>query len=247
MSFKRMITKLALAFAAQKGMEAFRNAGGLSGMRDMMTRQPEVATTGQARGGMSGRVGGTRTADAGGLGNILSSLGYAGATNGREAGVTGQISPLQGSLGGLFGALATAFGSPTRPQETAETLDQHFNTTDLNNRREAEPIVRAMVQMVRADGHIDEREKSALFDILHDASAEEQQTLQKALREPVNAQAVARDTPSHARKEVYTAALLIGNPDNPLEKAYLQALSQALDLTPEEIAALHDATGKTQL
>ena len=247
MSFKRMVTKLALAFAAQKGMEAFRNAGGLDGLRDMLAGQPQTATAGGPSSGMSGRVGGTRSSDAGGLGNILSSLGYAGASNGRESGVSGQISPLQGSLGSLFGALATALGSPAKQQSMEEKLDEQFDDADLNSRRDAEPIVRAMVQMARADGQIDEHEKSALFDILHDASADEQATLQKALREPVNAQAVALDTPAHARKEVYTAALLVGDPENGAESKYLQSLSHALNLTGDEVTALHDATGKARL
>lgn len=244
MSVKRMVTKLALAFAAKKGMEVFRGAGGMSGIRDMLAGNASPETQ---RGGMLGRIGGTRTSDSGGLGNILSSLGRAGSAGGSEAGMTGQISPINQSLGNLFGSLASAFDERKSPASVSDALNSEFDMTDIQSGAEAKTIIRAMVQMAQADGHIDDAEKSALFDIMHDASPQDQAILQEALSEPVNPKAIAADTPQHARKEVYAAALLIGNPDQPQEKAFLQSLASALELTTRDVEALHTAVGKSYL
>ena len=241
MSIKRMVTKLALAFAAKKGVEAFHNVGGLQGLQAAL--QGKGAGT-DARGGMMGRVGGTRAADSGGLGSILDSLGYGGASDGREAGYAGQVSPLNASLGTLFGTLATAFGGSTAQSQAAQSLDDQFDMTDIDSESEAKPIMRAMVQMARSDGHIDQEEQDALFNILDDASPREQAALKDALREPINPQAIADDTPSYARKEVYSAALLVGAPDNPEEKKFLKALAAALRLRDDDVDGLHRAIGK---
>jgi len=249
MSMKRMVTKLALAFAAKKGMEAFRGAGGIDGLRASLAGENNTADqpTREARGGMDGRIGGDRASDAGGLGNLLGSLGIGGATGGREAGMTGQVSPINGSLGGLFGALASAFGDRTRASDSARDLDAQFDGNDINSEAEARSIMRAMVHMSRADGAIDADEQAALLNILEEASPEERASLQDALREPVDAKSIASETPQHARKEVYTAALLLGDPKASRERAFLVELAVALGLREGEISDLHDAVGKDRI
>lgn len=238
MSIKRMVTKLALAFAAKKGMEALRGAGGVAGLRD------QLAGNAASRGGMQGRIGGDRAADAGGLGNILGSLGIGATGGGREAGATGQISPIQGSLGGLFGSLASAFGDRSDIASASADLDQQFDSNDISSEAEGRAIIRAMVHMVRADGTIDADEQAALLNILDDASPDERALLQEALREPVDAHSVAAETPERSRKEVYTAALLLGSTNTAQEAAFLHDLASALQLTGAEVAQLHQAVGK---
>lgn len=241
MSIKRMVTKLALAFAAKKGMEALRGAGGVAGLRD------QLAGNATSRGGMQGRVGGTRAADAGGLGSILGSLGIAGTGGGRDAGTTGQISPLQGSLGALFGSLASSFGHRSDAGNAASDLDTAFDSIDIQSETEGRAIIRAMVHMVRADGTIDADEQAALLNILDDASPDERAILQEALREPVDAKSVASETPQQSRKEVYTAALILSSGDNAQETTFLQELADALHLTPGEVEKLHQAIGKDDM
>lgn len=101
--------------------------------------------------------------------------------------------------------------------------------------------------MARADGSIDEDEQAALFEILDDATVSEKAILTAALREPVDARGLANDTPSHARKEVYSAALLIGTPDTEHERNFLQTLAVALDLKQHELDRLHSAMGKPRI
>lgn len=243
MSIKRMITKLALAFAAKKGVEVFRSMGGLSGLKSSLqglgeqTRQP---------GGIQGRIGGATDARTGGLGSVLDSLGMAGATDPREAGVSGQISPANPSLGALFGGLASALGHRSEAETPAREFEEQFNLQDVEADQDARPILRAMVQVARADGAIDTEEQQTLLDILDDASPEERAILQTALREPIDPQAVAAATPQYARKEAYSAALLVGDLENESERHYLSSFATALGLSSHETAELHRAMGKVE-
>ncbi|WP_299681478.1 tellurite resistance TerB family protein [uncultured Roseobacter sp.] len=236
MSVKRMITKLALAFAAKKGMDVLRSAGGIQGLAKSLSSPGAVQT---ADSGMLGRIGGAREASAGGLGNILGSLGIAGATDGREAGVTGQASPLNQSLGQIFGNLAATFGGNSVGR--AHKLDEEFDGRDVDDTDEVRPIVMAMVQMARADGNIDDAEQRALLDFLDDATEEEQRILREALNNQITAEQIAEQTPHHARKEVYAAALLVGDPDNPQERAFLNELGSHLQLSEMETNRLQAA------
>lgn len=241
MSIKRMITKLALAFAAKKGIDAFNSMGGLSGLKAALQNPAEPANQ---RGGMQGRVGGADDAQSGGLGNILGSLGAAGATGPREAGVTGQVSPLNQSLGALFGNLASALGRQVEPDAAARDMEEQLDLEDVESESDAKPVLRAMVQMARADGAIDTAEQETLFQILDDASPSEKAILQDALREPVEPEALAASTPHHARKEVYSAALLVGHPENEKEQQFLESLAFSLGLSHDDVLSLNRAMGK---
>lgn len=238
MSIKRMITKLALAFAAKKGLDAFKGMGGMSGLKSALNTTGATPTQDVDRGGMSGRIGGASDGDTNGLGNILGSLGLAGVTNEGGAGQNG-------SIGAVLGSLATAFGAPA--PKAGDDLEHQFNATDTLNDDDAGPVLRAMVQMARADGSIDDDEQAALFDILDDADPQEKAALKAALRDPVDPRALAAETPSHARKEVYSAALLIGTPDTDAERDFLHALATGLTLDQHDLDRLHSAMGKPRI
>lgn len=246
MSVKRMITKLALAFAAKKGMEAFRSAGGIKGLSQSLNGHS--AANGH-QSGMDGRLMGTRGASAGGLGNILGSLGVGGATGGREGGMTGQVSPINQNLGQLFGTLAAALGGGVvaDPAHAGADLDRQFETTDIDSAHEARPIVMAMVQMARADGSIDDDEQEALLAFLDDANEDEERLVRDALKEPVDASKIADETPPSARREVFAAALLVGRPENTAERAFLDELATALTLSSQDVNELSHAMGHGRL
>lgn len=248
MPLKRMITKLALAFAAKKGMEAFHSVGGLDGVKQMLSGKSSAGAGAALRGvgttNGHGRVGGTMTSDTGGLGNLLDSLGYSGATNATEAGTTGQMAPRNQSLGGLFGALAGAINGQLQPSQDRHAMEDHLADENVRNDEDAKSVLRAMVHMARADGGIEDDEYDALLEILEDATDEEREVLRQSMREPVDARQVAADTPAHARKEVYSAALLVGEPNKPAEKTFLSKLAEHLGLDQAEVSRLHAAMGK---
>lgn len=244
MSMKSMLTKVALAFAAKKGVEAFRNAGGIEGLRASLAG---TNFSRQGRGDMSAGLGARGTADMQDLGHIMNTVKEAGARDGREAGMTQHQSPLQGSLGTLFGGLAAAFGSRPRAQDAAKELNLLFADDDTKSDSAERALLRAMVHMARCDGTIDATEQTALLNALQDATPDERAILQEALREPVDAKAIAAETPEKSRREVYAAALLLGEPDVAREHDFLQELAEALGLDRGEVSDLHSAIGKPLL
>ncbi|WP_227272131.1 DUF533 domain-containing protein [Roseobacter weihaiensis] len=241
MSLKNMITKLALAFAAKKGLDAFTAMGGMPGLAARLQNATPAGPDTESR------TDEVQTADTEGLGSIIEALGQTRGNAGRSISARQQGNPLNASLGSLFGTLANAFNQSGSSEKSGQDLQHHFTIEDFQSEDEARPVLRAMVQMARADGSIDNDEQSFLFGLLEDASDSEQAALRRAFREPVDAASVARDTPDYARKEVYSAALLVGEPDHPHEKSFLTHLAQALRLRQGEVDDLHRAIGKAPI
>ncbi|WP_298433419.1 DUF533 domain-containing protein [uncultured Jannaschia sp.] len=222
MSLKRMAMKMALAFAAAKGVEAFRNRGGMQGVKSMLAG---------AGGGRAGGAGG------GGLSSLLG--GLTGGTGG--AGGTGMGGA---GLGGLLGGLAAmAGGSAALGQPQAAQSRMIDDGPD--DEETAHAMVRAIGQAVRADGQIDAEERAVLQDILGEADTEEDRAaLDFALSEPVDPEALARDVPHGSEGQVYAAALTAIDPDHPAERDYLGRFAKALRLRDAELRQLHEAAGK---
>lgn len=242
MSLKSMAVKMALAFAAAKGYQAFRNKGGMSGVKDMLAGAGGSSTTaGGARssgglGGLLGSLGGGATGggSSGGLGGLLGALG-----GGAGGGATGT-----GGMGGLLGGLAAMAGGSAMAQGGEADMMRHAEQGPQDEATAA-AMIRAIGQAVRADGQIDEAEQRALQEIMGDADTpEDQQAIRNALSEPLDPEGLAIDVPVGHEAEVYAAALTAIDPDAPTERAYLQRFAAALRMDPGEVARLHAATGK---
>jgi uncharacterized membrane protein YebE (DUF533 family) len=240
MSLKKTAMRMALAFAAAKGYQAFRKGGGMAGLKDRLAGAGGSSTTTAGSsssgglGGLLGSLGGgtTGAGSSGGLGGILSSLGGATGTA-RSGGMGG----LLGGLAAMAGGSAIAQGSDADVMRRAEQGPQDEAT--------AAAMIRAIGQAVRADGEIDAGERQALDDIMGDTDTpEDQQAIRDALSEPLNPEALARDVPRGHEAEVYAAALTAIDPDASSERAYLQRFATALALDPQEIERLHAAAGK---
>jgi uncharacterized membrane protein YebE (DUF533 family) len=244
MSLKKMAVKMAIAFAAAKGYEAFRKQGGMKGLQGKLGQMQGGQASG-GLGGMMGRMGGpgggAGGASAGGLGSLLGSLGMAGATGGREAGMAGQGAP-SGGLGGLLGGLAAmAGGTAVLDQDQVAQAAERGPSDEAT----AGVMIRAMAQAVRADGVIDGEEREVLMQLLGDANDPgDEEAVRAALAEPVDPEALARDVPAGHEAEVYAAALTAIDPDHAAEKDHLRRLANALDLRPSEVRQIHEAQGK---
>ena len=239
MSLKRMMTKVAVAMIAAKGAQAFQQAGGFQGIRDKLNQQGR----GTDVGGMQGRVGGNRASSAGGLGNLLDSLGIGGPTGAREQGVRGQISDSAG-VGEILGGLAGVSGDRER---ASGLLARTRGAEAAEEERTAGLAIRAMIQAARADGGIDAEERQALMEVLDETDPSDQRFVDQAMAEDVDAAALARDVPAGAELEVYSAALMAITPDNRAEAEYLHALAEGLKLDRARVNEIHDAMGKERL
>jgi uncharacterized membrane protein YebE (DUF533 family) len=97
-------------------------------------------------------------------------------------------------------------------------------------------LVRAMVAAAKADGHMDAAEQQAIFAAVERAGldAEAKAALFDAIQAPADPAAIAAlaATPQQAA-ELWLSARLAIEPDQPAERAFLDALGHRLGLTPE--------------
>lgn len=239
------VTKLAVAFAVTKGVQAVQKQGGVGAVLESLTKGSGAQSAGtQQAGGMGGlgdllgQLGGGAggAGAAGGLGDILGQL-----TGGSGAGA-GAL----GGLGGLLGGLAQ-----TRDGGSALGLEDLLNQDNPANEPDEEEVaalmLRAMIQAARADGDIDEAEKEKLFNVLREGDPEDMQAVKRIMQEPVDADALARDTPKGLETQVYTMSVNAINTDNKAEAEYLHALGQALGIRPETANQIHDSLGAPKL
>jgi uncharacterized membrane protein YebE (DUF533 family) len=100
-------------------------------------------------------------------------------------------------------------------------------------------LIRAMVGAAKADGHIDAAEQKRLFSEVErmGLDSESKAYVFDLLTKPVDLQSIATSVAtSEQGAEVYLASRLAINPDEPAERAYLDALATQLKL-PAELRA----------
>ena len=193
-------------------------------------------------GGAGGLVG---AAAAGGLISIL--LGKKGKKRG------GGLLSHGGAA--LLGALADrayrnwqagrqpAAAPPATPRDAAE-VDPRFlpgAAPAANGEAFELSLIRAMIGAARADGHIDGEERRRIFAQVEEAGldAEAKAFVFDALDSPIGVSEVAASaaTPEQA-SELYLISRLAVDPDDPAERAYLEALAHRLKLPAEFVAHL---------
>jgi uncharacterized membrane protein YebE (DUF533 family) len=203
-------------------------------------------TAAQRRG-----AGGSGDAGAGGLGDLLDQL------SGQKRASPRATAP-KGGLEDLLGEL-TGAGRETR--ETPVPRGQGGGVGDLldqvmNDRRSGKPItleepkheeelsaalmLRAVIQAVKSDGELDDDERARLMKAMGDADAREVKAVEAELNRPVDVKGLARSVPAGMEPKVYVMSLMAINLDHQAEAKYLHSLAEALELTPQEVNALHD-------
>lgn len=104
-------------------------------------------------------------------------------------------------------------------------------------------LIRAMVGAAKADGHIDAAEQTRIFDAVERAGldAEAKAFVFDVLNKPADPAAIAAAaTTREQAAELYLASRMAIDPDNPAERAYLDALTHRLNL-PQPLVAQLDA------
>lgn len=238
MSLMNTMTKMAIGFAVAKGMDAVQRKGGIGAVLEGISG---AGTAGGQGGGLSALLGqlggaGASAAASGGLGGMLSQL-TSGA--GAPAGGLGGLGNLIGGLGGARGAGAGF---------DLEALINQGNPAEEPDEEEvARLMLRAMTQAMRADGDIDADEKAKLLTLLREGDPQDVEALQKLLEAPVDANALAADTPRGLETQVYTMSVNAITPDNQAEAQYLSDLAQGLSISSEVANQIHDGLGVPRL
>ncbi len=109
-------------------------------------------------------------------------------------------------------------------------------------------LITAMIAAAKADGHIDTREQTVIFEHVEKLSldAESKGFVFDALRQPVDlATIVAKVQGVEQASEVYLVSRLVADGDHPAERMYMEALAHRLNLPKDLVAHLdHQVTGE---
>jgi Protein of unknown function (DUF533) len=260
MSLGKTLLKVAIGVAIAKGVQAMtkgasaspapapkpttktagrgtRYEGGLEDMMGDVLGTNRSGTTARDDGGdlLEQITGKRRTstrsnAPKGGLDDVLEQM--TGARTGRggaNAGTgEGGFGDLLGSI--LGGASSTARRTPEQDQEISAAL-----------------MLRAIITAVKADGDLDADEKQKLMEAMGDASAAEVKAVNAELGRAVDVDSLVRIVPRGMEAQVYMVSLTAINLDQQAEAQYLHALAQGLELSEDEVNALHDRAGAPRL
>ncbi|MEC9306303.1 MAG: tellurite resistance TerB family protein [Pseudomonadota bacterium] len=129
-------------------------------------------------------------------------------------------------------------GAATQSSSEGERVE--VLSGEVQERRSLE-LLQAMIMAARADGHIDEQEQALITDQIDALGADEEmhRWVEQQLKAPLDAQALAREADSpQAAREMYLISVAVIDGQNPMERAWLDQLASALNLTPEMAAEL---------
>lgn len=236
MSLMKTMTKLALGYAAARGVDKLSNGQGLAGLlgggAQLRASEPGAAQQAQAASALTG---------ANPLQDMMSKMqqGGLGALFGQGAG--------QGGLqGGIAGLMALAGGAAAMGGKGIGAMIDQTNdaVTTPETEKTAHLMLRAMIQAAKADGHIDDAEKTRIIDTVgEDATPEDLAVVRDLLAAPLDPEALARDTPEPQRPQVYGAALLTITVDTDEEAEFLDRFSKAMGLPETMVNQIHMQMG----
>lgn len=181
-------------------------------------------------GDVLGSLAGNKAA-AGGLGALAGALLGGGKRSARGAVGGGGLAVLA-SL--AFSALQKAGQKPQPPRalfEPETAVEQEALEKD------AEVIVKAMINAAKADNRIDEKEIEKIIGKLEEdgLTSEEKDFFMQEARKPMDTDAVIRSAGQNPEMaaQIYAASLLAIEVDTPAERRYMQELASALGLNSQ--------------
>ncbi|WP_404375482.1 tellurite resistance TerB family protein [Vreelandella aquamarina] len=129
-------------------------------------------------------------------------------------------------------------GATTQSSSEGERVE--VLSGEYQERRSLE-LLQAMIMAARADGHINEQEQALITEQIDALGADEEmhRWVEQQLKAPLDAQALAHEADSpQAAREMYLISVAVIDDQNPMERAWLDQLASALNLTPEMAAEL---------
>lgn len=251
------LTKGASGATTTAGRGTRIDTGSKGGLEDMMGdvlgsgRSSGTRTTGQSGGGLgdlldqiSGQKRAQPRANAPkrGLDDLLDSLTGRGTTQTREAPTP------RGSGGGVGDLLDQVLADkPGGGGGGLRTGPISLPEPDREEALSAALMLRAVIQAVKCDGELDDQERDRLVKAMGEADQSEVQAVQAELQRPVDVQGLARAVPAGLEPQVYMVSLMAIDLDQKAEADYLNQLAGALDLSPDQVNAIHDKAGVQRL
>lgn len=206
------------------GQSDARSGGGLGDLLDQISGQKRSSPR--------------TTAPKGGLDDLFGQLTGRGTASPREASV-GRNSG--GGVGDLLDQVLA--DKPGGRNGGPLTLQEPDREEELS----AALMLRAVIQAVKCDGDLDDAERERLTQAMGDATQREVQAVKSELQRPVDVQGLERAVPAGLEPQVYMASLMAIDVDQRAEADYLHQLASALDLSPDDVNAMHDKAGAPRL
>ncbi|MDX2495559.1 MAG: DUF533 domain-containing protein [Desulfuromusa sp.] len=205
--------------------------------------------------GVGKMMGGSRSgsSSSSGLGGLLGGLMGGNSSAGSSAGLGGLLGSLTGKQGGagLGGLLASLGGGSQSDSGSSGGLGDIFNqalqgkevTASAEQEKEAEILLRAMINAAKSDGQLDEAEKGKITEHLDGISQEEAQFVQRELSAPLDVKGFINSVPRGMEEQVYLMSLFAINLDSKAEAQYLGQLAEGLNLTKQTCNQIHEKLG----
>jgi len=222
MSLMSTLGKVAMGVIVAKGVGKMMGSSGsssggglLGGLLGSLTGSNSAGSSG---GGLSDLLGGLagKAGSGGGLGGILDSLGG------------GSASSSGGGLGDIFNNVLQG----KEPEKVDDAQE-----------KEAEILLRAMLNAAKSDGKIDEEEQRKITEHLEDISDEEAQFVRDELNSPLDVDAFINSVPRGMEEKVYFMSLLAIDLDSEEEARYLDKLAKGLNISHEVCNQIHEKLG----
>ena len=246
------------------GGSASQSGGGLGGLLGGLTGgQQQGGGAGGLGGLLGGLTGGQQQGGAGGLGGLLGGLTGGQQQGGAAGGLGGLLSGLaggqqQGGAAGGLGGLLNQLGGGAQGQSagTSSNFGDMFNSAlngeepenvTADDEANAELLLRAMISAAKADGELDDDEKTRITEHLGDVSEEEANFVRQELQAPVDLQSLIASVPQGMEQQVYLMSLMGITLDNKQEAIYLDQLAQGLNISNEQSNQIHAQLGVPQL
>lgn len=136
---------------------------------------------------------------------------------------------------------ATPAVVPVAPTPVASTPDPAPQAQQADSTH----LIRAMIAAANADGLIDAEERAGILERAMEAGldAATQQFLMGELRAPASMDEIVAATRPELRLETYAASLIAISIDSDAERAYLDRLAAALELSPDDRARVAEQIG----
>lgn len=196
--------------------------------------------------GVGKMMGGSRGGSGGGLGGLLGSLTGGGSSSANQSS-GGGLGDLLGGLsgksggGGLGGILDSLGGGSQSSGKSSGGFGDLFNNALQGNdvsanddqEKQAEILLRAMINGAKADGKLDEDEKKKIVGHLGDISDDEARFVQQELAAPLDVKAFINDVPRGMEEQVYMMSLFAIDLDSNDEAHYLSELAKGLNISHE--------------
>ncbi|WP_027967070.1 tellurite resistance TerB family protein [Halomonas halocynthiae] len=205
------------------------------GLADMVGGLVSQFTSGQSQGQNQGKSGGGLDVGSllggGALGLLLGSK--RGRSMGGSALKYGAIAGI-----GMLAYKAWQNRGDGQPEQQGQTMEQ---LQGQPQEQRSLALLQALIMAARADGHIDEQERSLITEQIGQLGADDEMNhwVQHQLQAPLDAQALAAqaDSPQAAR-EMYLISVAVIDDQNAMERAWLDQLGGALGLGTELQAEL---------